>query len=128
MTFDLDAWVNEATGRPFTFTYGGAEWSWPAVPDLRVTTALTDGDLRKALAVLFGDDFDAWCLNPAVAQHYDVATDTLSPLGDKMLKQLFARHAEHAGSSLGESSASRGSSKSTPKRSRRTSPASTAVR
>lgn len=112
MGFDLDAFIADVERKPFEFTFGGEQFVWPGGIDFRVTNLLGDGDLFGALRLLNGDQhdkfMDAW-------SHHDGLLD------NQAVKALFGAHAEHVGSSLGESSASTGSSKSTERRSKPTS-------
>lgn len=112
MTFDLDAFIAEVERTPFVFTFGGEEFTWPGGIDVRMTTLLAEGKLDEALRVLNGEQharfMQAW------AGHNGV-------LDNEVIRGLFGAHASHVGSSLGESSASTGSSKSTERPSKPTS-------
>lgn len=112
MTFDLDAFIADVERTPFEFRFGGESFVWPGGVDFRVTDLLGQGDLFGALRLLNGEQhdkfMDAWA-------HHDGVLD------NRMVKALFDAHAKHVGSSLGESSASTGSSKSTGRPSKPTS-------
>ena len=114
MTFDLDAFVREANGatEPFRFTWGGQEFTWPATLDLRAEMALSEGRLWDALRLLCGEHYERFL---EVGEGFDI----------NAVRALFAAHAAHVGSSLGESSASAGSSPSTQRPSKRTSKSTT---
>lgn len=112
MAFDLDAFIADAERAPFVFTFGGVEFTWPGSVDLRVTGRLGDGDLFGALELLNRDQHEKFM---AAWQGHDGILD------NKVIQALFGEHAKHAGSSLGESSASTGSSKSTARPSKPTS-------
>lgn len=114
MAFDLDAFIRSR--EPFTFTFGGREWTWPPNGDLRADVALARGDLGGALRWLFDDE-------QAVA-----FMEAGHGLDVEALRALFDAYAEHRGTRLGESSASSASSKPTAKRSRQTSKSTTASR
>jgi hypothetical protein len=109
MAFDLDAFIRESEGDPFTFTFGGVEFTWPARIDLRAEMALAEGRLWDALKLQFGQvQYEKFM---EVGDGFDVVA----------VRALFDAHAKHHGSSLGESSASASSSGTTAKRSRPTS-------
>lgn len=112
MAFDLDAFIADAEGEPFVFTFGGVEFTWPGSVDLRVTGLLGQGKLYEALEKLNGDQHEKFM---ATWEGHSGILDT------KVIHALFGEHAKHAGSSLGESSGSVVSSKSTAKPSRPTS-------
>lgn len=109
MAFDLDAFIAEQPGEPFTFTFGGVEFSWPARIDLRAEMALADGRLWDALRLQFGPG------------QYDKFLEVGAGFDINAVRGLFDAHAKHHGSSLGESSASVVSSKSTARPSKPTS-------
>lgn len=115
MTFDLDAWVADqlAEGVPFTFTFGEESYELPSQPDPRAAALFDVG--------LYGQSF-ALMLGPEQHQKF---MESSAPLTRDAVLEVIRRHAQHAGASLGESSASSGSSASTAKRSRRTSNGST---
>jgi len=119
MVFDLDAFIADAEGEPFLFTFGGVEFTWPGGVDFRVTTRLGNGDLFGALELLNGSQHEKFM---AAWEGHSGVLDT------KIIQALFGKHAEHVGSSLGESSVSSASSKSTEKRSRPTSSTTTKKR
>lgn len=112
MAFDLDALIAEAEGEPFAFVFGGVEFTWAGSIDYRVTDLLGEGKLFEALERLNGDQHEkftaTWEAHPGV-------------LSSKVVYGLFGEHAKHAGSSLGESSASAVSSKSTARPPKQTS-------
>lgn len=112
MVFDLDAVIADVQREPFVFTFGGVEFTWPGGVDLRVSALLSEGNLLGALERLNGDQHEKFM---ASWENHEGLLD------NTFIKALFGEHAKHAGSSLGESSASTGSSKSTEKRSRPTS-------
>jgi hypothetical protein len=101
--FDLDAMLaDRQLDRPrFTFRFGGESYSLPPSIDLRAAAAMQAGDLQTGLSVLLGKD--QWARLLASDATFD--TDALSALMD--------RYAAYTGASLGESSASTGSSGST---------------
>lgn len=109
MAFDLDAFIAEQEGEPFVFTFGGVEFTWPARIDLRAEMALAEGRLWDALRLQFGPGQYEKFLE--VGEGFDIPA----------VRGLFDAHAKHAGTSLGESSASAGSSKSTQRPSKPTS-------
>lgn len=114
MAFDLDALAAEADGAaPFEFTFGGEGYQLPGSFDMRAAAALSAGKVYEGLELLLG--VDQWARMQAADQ----------VLTDAMLGALLDRYAEHAGVSLGESSASTSSSKSTVRPSKRTSNGST---
>jgi hypothetical protein len=114
MAFDLDALAAEAEGvTPFEFKFGGEMYELPGSFDMRAAAALSAGKVYEGLEMLLGAD--QWSRMQAAEQ---VLTDT-------MLGGLLDRYAEHAGVSLGESSASTSSSASTVRPSKRTSNGST---
>jgi hypothetical protein len=60
--FDLDALVAETTDAPFTFTLGGEEFamSSPQSLDWRDAVAIDAASVDVAMALLLGDDFEAF--------------------------------------------------------------------
>ncbi len=116
MAFDLDAFVASQGNGPFTFTFGGQEWTWPPLPDIRALAALAKDppDAITALGFMFHPD--DW------SRFIDETGGGLTPT---VIAKLFDQHAQHCGSSLGEPSASSGSSRSTAGRSKRTSKSTT---
>jgi len=109
MAFDLDAFIAESSSEPFRFTFGGVEFTWPSRLDLRAERALVDGNLWDALKMQFGPgQYDKFL---EVGEGFDI----------EAVRALFDAHAKHLGSSLGEPSASAGSSSTTAKPSRPTS-------
>lgn len=114
MGFDLDALAAEAAGAaPFEFTFGGETYELPGQFDMRAAAALSAGKVYEGLESLLGAA--QWARMQAAEQ---VLTDT-------MLAALLDRYAEHTGVSLGESSASSSSSRSTGRPSKPTSNGST---
>lgn len=115
--FDLDAFIASQDPGPFVFTFGGQEWTWPPKPDLRSIGHLVANPPRwiDALQLMF---------KPADWERF--IEQTGGGLSDDAIIELFRRHATHAGSSLGESSASSDSSKSTARPSKQTSKPTTA--
>lgn len=111
MTFDLDAWVADQlnAGQPFTFTFGGVDFELPPEPDPRTAALFDAGLYNEAFRRMLGED----------QYRKFIATD--APLTRDAILEIIRKHAEHAGASLGESSASSGSSKPTARRSKRTS-------
>lgn len=115
--FDLDALAAEADGKePFRFQFGGEAYELPAEMDIRGAAALASGRVYEGLQMVLGDE--QW--------ERMQAADTV--LTDKMLQALFEKYAEYTGASLGESSASTVSSRSTVRPSKRTSNGSTRSR
>lgn len=115
--FDLDAFVASQEPGPFTFTFGGREWTWPPKPDLRAIGLLRANPPQLVDALRFTFRPEDW---EQFIEH------TGGGLTEQAIVELFNRHAAHEGSSLGESSASSASSKTTGKRSRQTSKSTTA--
>lgn len=112
--FDLDALVAErAPRKPFTFRFGGESYTLPAVVDVRAAAALSDGDLTTGLRYMLGAE--QWERLAATEVTFDI----------EALNALLTRYGDHVGASVGESSASTGSSKSTGRRSKPTSNGST---
>jgi hypothetical protein len=108
--FDLDALAAEADGKePFRFQFGGEAYELPSELDIRGTAALSSGRVYEGLQMLLGDE------------QWQRMQDADAVLTDRMLGALFEAYAEHAGLSLGESSASTDSSRSTVRPSKRTS-------
>lgn len=117
MTFDLDAFIaeREALVEPFTFTFAGGEWTaLTSRPDVRFAMLLDRGDVGGALTLMLGVD------------GYNRLIATGAPFATEDLVELLKRWTAHAGTSLGESSASSGSSSRTGRRSRPTSKTTTA--
>lgn len=112
MAFDLDAFIADNQGEPFVFAFGGVEFTWPGSVDLRMTGLLDQGKLYEALERLNGDQHEKFM---AAWEGHSGVLDT------KVIRALFGEHAKHAGSSLGESSGSAGSSVSTARPSKQTS-------
>lgn len=100
-SFDLDALIAEATGVPFTFRFGGDEYTCPASIDVRAVSALAAGDLVGALRVMVGDE--QWARLEASPQ----------TLGVVAIGKLIEAYAAHQGVSVGESFGSSSSSPST---------------
>jgi hypothetical protein len=112
--FDLDAFIASQAPGPFTFTFGGHEWVWPPAPDLRSLGYLEQGRIVDAFRLMFKpDDFERFM------------GETGGGLSQEAMVELFNRHAIHAGSSLGEASASPVSSVGTVRPSKRTSRSTT---
>lgn len=118
MTFDLDAFIDEATGtaKPYEFTFDGAKYVLPAELDLRVAAMLSRGDLAGSLELLLGAE--QWARMCAAKKVFD----------SRALIGLLSDYAAHTGSSMGESRASRRSSKSTARPSKPTSKGTTKLR
>lgn len=115
-SFDLDAFIAEAAGKPFTFTFDGQRYELPADPDFLVIDGFARGDLLTAFRRLMGEaQFTRMNASP-------------KPFGAKALSELFDRYMRFAGLSLGKSPGSSRSSNGTAHNSRRTSGASTASR
>lgn len=111
--FDLDAFVAEAEGTPFEFTFGGKTYTLPPAPDVRVAAQFDAGNYGAALRLMLG------------AEQYEQFIGSNAHLPREAFLEVIKQHAAHQGSSVGESSASTDSSSSTVKRSRRTSSATT---
>lgn len=97
MTFDLDAVANEATGTPFTFTFGGEEYELAAEVDIVAAAALEGGRLYEGLRRMLG-----------AAQLARMEAST-AVLDQAKLAALLDAYKAHLGVSLGESKASTGS-------------------
>lgn len=111
--FDLDALEHEANGEPFTFRFGGEVYSLPASPDLRAIASLEAQRLDDALLRLLGEEqYGRLMASPAT---FDAPT----------FETLLEAYREHLGVAPGNSSASTGSSVTTPAPLRPTSPATT---
>jgi hypothetical protein len=113
---DLDAIIAERQGFPFTFRFGGAEYSLPPRMDMRALALFTDGKVFDALRTMLG------------AEQWQQMLDADQVLDDDTLKALLEAYSRHGGASLGESSASTGSSASTEGPSKPTSNGSTTPR
>ena len=109
MVFDLDAFIAEGEGEPFVFTFGGEEFTWPAELDLRAERDLSEGKLWEALERMFGPD------------QYKQFLASPKHISNKVIISLFREQAKHQGTTVGESEASAGSSKSTQRPSKPTS-------
>lgn len=117
MAFDLDAFIASQDPGPFVFTFGGQEWTWPPKPDMRAIGHLIaePPDLLSAVRMNFtAPDWERFI------EH------TGGGLAEPAMIELLRQHAEHCGSSLGESSASSESSGTTARPSKRTAKRSTA--
>lgn len=115
MAFDLDALIAQRTAArvPFTFTFGETEYVLPGSIDLRAAAALSAGKLYDGLQMLLG--VTQWERMQASDQVFD----------GEALRALLDAYMAHTGVSLGESSASTGSARSTGGRSKPTSNGST---
>jgi hypothetical protein len=133
--FDLDAAEAEIARTPYTFVWGGREWTLANAfkLDLRVVMRGIEGDVESIFAALragLGEQADDFLGAPA---EYDgqgtqtrPAVTPVKPLTLDAAKILFGRWTDHSGLDAGEPSGSSGSSKSTEEPSRPTSPATTA--
>ena len=93
--YDLDAALAEKEPRPpFTFRFGGEEFSLSADPDVRALAAFSAGRLDDALRSLLGAT--QWDRMQAVEAVLDVDA----------LRNLLEAYGSHAGVNLGESAAS----------------------
>ena len=114
--FDLDAaraQRREAAGEPATFTFGGEQYHVPPSSEwpLGVRDLLVGGDLQGAMRELLNGQWE----------RFHAAGPTMGDVGD-----LHDWISESNGMrSAGNSSGSSGTSRSTPKRSRRTSSVTT---
>jgi hypothetical protein len=102
--FDLDALAHEANGEPFRFRFGGEDYELPPHMDIRAVAAMSAGRLDDALRMLLGDA--QWTRLQASPEVFD----------QHKLLALFNAYGAHSGMTPGESSASTGSSASTPNR------------
>jgi hypothetical protein len=109
MSFDLDA----ALGLPFTFTFGGEEYTLPPDVDLAAVTALQDGHPDVAIRHLLGD------------AQYERITASASVFGARAFTSLMSEYMRYLGISSGESEASSESSPNIGEPSRPTSNVST---
>lgn len=116
--FDLDAFVAESLGEPFVFKFGGEEFTVAPAPDMRIIAEFDGGSMMVCLQLMLGDDYERFAAIP---------TKTAILTRDGLLK-LLTQWTKHQRASLGESSASTGSSKSTGRPSKRTSNGSTESR
>lgn len=102
--FDLDALASETTddeGEPFPFRFGGESYELPPQFPMLALAAISAGELGDGLRILLGND------------QWQRMLHAKATFNEKMLKALLEQYSAHVGSSLGESSASTGSSKST---------------
>lgn len=116
MVFDLDAVIAEeqATVEPFEFTFAGATYTLPGVVDVPAIAQFTRGEIDSAMRRLLGDN------------QWQRIIDSPVVLSQNALVALMGEYAERSGgASLGELSASTGSSKNTGRPSKRTSSGST---
>jgi hypothetical protein len=115
-TFDLDKVIAEEQGaEPFVFTFDGEDYELPGVMDVRVIAKISEGDLAGGLRLLIGDE--PW-------QQIQESPQVLSMIA---LSALFDAYAKHTGvDGLGESSGSVRSLNRAARRSKRTSPGTTA--
>lgn len=116
--FDLDAFIAESLGEPFVFKFGGEKFTLAPAPDMRIIAEFDGGDMTECLRRTFGAEYDRFA---AVPPEKGILTR------DGLL-ELLKRWAMHQRASLGESSASTGSSKSTGRPSKRISNGSTRSR
>lgn len=103
--FDLDAVASEAGDaerEPFRFRFGGDEYEMPAEFDLLALAAITAGELGDGLRIMLGET--QWSRMLRSGAKMDTAR----------FKALFETYSAHVGgTTMGESSASTGSSVST---------------
>jgi hypothetical protein len=107
--FDLDAFIAESEGEPFTFVFGGDTYEMAPRMDIRAIAAMSAGRLDDALSMLLGAE--QW----ERLQKVDAVFDSAA------MSALFGKYAEHSGLDVPNSSGSTGSSSSTAGRSRPTS-------
>ena len=91
--FDLDALADEAD--PFTFTFGGQEFTFPADPDIVALEFFDKGDFQNALFVLLGDED---------YQRMDAIPATTARMGHARFAALMEAYGRHLGVEPGKSS------------------------
>lgn len=114
--FDLDALAAEADSTPFRFKFGGEEFE---IPPMDITWAAIDGSQLSHVdmfKLLVGDE--QWAR----------ITASKARLTEPLFVALLDKWMAHYGVTLGESRASRRSSKSTARPSKQTSSGTTTVR
>ena len=99
--FDVDAIEVEASGTPFKFTFGGETYTVPAIVDFKITAHLRRGDFASAIEAMVGPE--QW--------QKILASDAVLNL--ERANAIVTAFAEHVGTTVGKSRASRRSSKST---------------
>lgn len=110
-TFDLDKLLDDNEDRdPFAFTWDGEEYELPPVRDMRAIGAIAAGHIYDGLALLLGPD--QWV-------RLQNSPKVLSAAKMRALLDEYNRYVD--GLTVGESSASSRSSRSTAGPSRRTS-------
>lgn len=116
--FDLDAFEGDARDRkpPFLFRFGGEDYELPGNPSILAVMDIESGRLEAGLRKLLGPEQFARM----------VATDAV--MDEPRLTALLVRWQRHLGLAPGNSKASPGSSRTTARRSKRTSSATTAFR
>lgn len=97
MTYDLDAAIREDRGEPFTFKFGGQEFTLPHQKDVDKTTLLVaDGEggsaILDSLRIALGNE--QWGRFDAI------------PLSIDGVNKIYAAWNEHSGVTSGEDSAS----------------------
>lgn len=107
--FDLDALVLEETTEPFTFTFGGEEFSVPAHYDPRIFRRADEGDIAGALRLMIGDE--QWARLDKIDKPFD----------ERHMRALFTAWTSHEVTTVGEASASSSSSRGTGRQSKQTS-------
>lgn len=88
--FDLDAITEE--GEPFTWSFGGTEFVFPADPTIEALEYLAKGDLQMSLYALLGDE------------EYRRLDELPARLGQAKFQALIGAYFKHAGVDQGKSS------------------------